>query len=132
MPKRSRFRGAFDKEHGKLDETLLKSESQHLYHISWPLWRQLSWKKSLLVICTILGLFVNPLTADDKYSLLNRNNFLQDIQMQLCNYFEIKKYFLNFFVRSWNLDNILKIFPKRMSITADPVLNLGNAKNLVR
>ena len=30
-----------------------------------------SWKKSLLVICKILGLFVNTLTADDKCYLLN-------------------------------------------------------------
>ena len=52
--------------------------------------------------------------------------------MQLCNYFEKKKLFLNFFVRSWNLDNILKIFLKRMSLIADAVLNLGTPKNLVR
>ena len=45
--------------------------------------RQLSWKKSVLVVCKILGLFVNTLTADDKYSLLNRENFTQPIQMQL-------------------------------------------------
>ena len=38
---------------------------------------------SLLVISEILGLFVNTLTADDKYSLCNRENLLQSIQMQL-------------------------------------------------
>ena len=32
---------------------------------------QFSWKKSLLVICKILGLFVKTLTADGKYSLLS-------------------------------------------------------------
>ena len=40
----------------------------------------MSWKKSLLVICKILGLFINTLTADDKYSLLNRDNLMQPIQ----------------------------------------------------
>ena len=43
----------------------------------------MSLKKSLLVISKILGQFVNRLTADDKYSLLNRDNLTQPIQMQL-------------------------------------------------
>ena len=37
----------------------------------------------LLVICEIVGLFVNTLTADDKYSLRNSENLRQPIQMQL-------------------------------------------------
>ena len=47
------------------------------------MWRQLSLKKSLLVIWKILGLFVNTLTAYNKYSLLKRDNLTQPIQMQL-------------------------------------------------
>ena len=74
MSKKFRFRRPFDKWHSKRAKTLLKSERQHLYHIYWSLWRQFSWKNSLLVICKTLGLFANPLTADDKYSLLNRDN----------------------------------------------------------
>ena len=42
----------------------------------------LSFKKSLLVICKVLWLFVNTFTADDKYSKLNRDNFTQQIQME--------------------------------------------------
>ena len=38
---------------------------------------------SLLVICEIVGLFVNTLTTDDKYFLLNSENLGQPIQMQL-------------------------------------------------
>ena len=41
----------------------------------------------------ILGLFVNPLTADDKYSLLNRGNLLQHFQMHL---YEKRKIFSEF------------------------------------
>ena len=41
------------------------------------------WKKSLLVIHKILGLFVNTFTANDKHYLLNRETFAQRIQMQL-------------------------------------------------
>ena len=33
MSKKSRFRGPFDKQHGKLARTLLKSVLRHLYHI---------------------------------------------------------------------------------------------------
>ena len=41
------------------------------------------WKKSLLVIQKILGLFVNTFTANDKHYLLNGDNLAQRIQMQL-------------------------------------------------
>ena len=37
----------------------------------------------MLVLCKILRLFVNTLTADDKYSRLNRNNLTQRIQILL-------------------------------------------------
>ena len=35
----------------------------------------------MLVPCKILGLFVNTLTDDDKYSLLYRDNLTQPIQI---------------------------------------------------
>ena len=38
---------------------------------------------SLLDISKILGLFVNTLNVDDKYSLRNRENVPQPIQMKL-------------------------------------------------
>ena len=43
----------------------------------------MSWKKSLLLISKTLTLFVNTLTADDKYSLINRDTLTDAIQMQL-------------------------------------------------
>ena len=58
-----------------------------------------SWKKSLLVICKILGLFVNILNADHLYFLLNRENLRQPIQMQISQIqkiFPILKSKLNF------------------------------------
>ena len=51
--------------------TLLKSSRKHHHYIYWSLWVKLSLNKSLLVIQKILGLLVNTLTTDDKYSLLN-------------------------------------------------------------
>ena len=43
----------------------------------------------------MLGLFVNTLTANDKYSLLKRDNLLQHLQMQLS---QKQKTFLDIFV----------------------------------
>ena len=37
----------------------------------------------MLVLCKILGLFVNTLTQDGKYSLLYRHNLTQQIQILL-------------------------------------------------
>ena len=37
----------------------------------------------MLVLCKILSLFINTLTTDDKYSLLNRENLTQPIQILL-------------------------------------------------
>ena len=45
--------------------------------------QKLSWKLSVLEISQILGLLVNSLTANDKYSLRNSENLTQPNQMQL-------------------------------------------------
>ena len=49
----------------------------------------------MLVVCKMLRLFVNPLTADDKYSLLIRDNLTQPIQLVLS---QKQKTFSGFFV----------------------------------
>ena len=94
----------------------------------------MSQKKSLFVICKILKLFVTTVTADEKYSLLNRDNLTQPIHMQISQkqkslsrlffcIFEIYIKFVTFsnkgwpsllvYVRKWGLrktwlDNCLK------------------------
>ena len=83
MSKKSRFKGSFAKQHGKRAQTLLKFAWQNLYHIYWWLWRQLTFRKSVLVISKISRLFPNRLSGDGKYSLFNRDNLTQSIQMQL-------------------------------------------------
>ena len=77
----------------------------------------------------IFGLFLNTLTADDKFSLLNRDNLLQHFQMQLS---QKQKIFSEFFLQFGNLDSILNIFKKQMTLIADVSLNLRTPKNLVR
>ena len=104
MSKNSSDKGSFAKQHGKRTQRLLKFAWQHLYHIYLSLWRQLTCKKSLLVICKISRLFANTLSDDGKYSLFNRDNLTQPIQMQLaqkqktfCKFFSaFLKYSLNF------------------------------------
>ena len=83
MCKKSRFRWLFPKKHGKLVSTAFKFEGQHLYHIYCSTGRQLSCKKSLLVIWESLRRIVNTMSAVDKCSVLNRDNLMQPIQMQL-------------------------------------------------
>ena len=83
ISKKFRFKGSFEKEHGKRAQRLLKFAWEHLYHIYSSLGRQLTCKKSLLVICKIPRLFRNTLSGDGKYSLFNRDNLTQPIQMQV-------------------------------------------------
>ena len=110
MPKKSRFRGPFGKQHGKRVQALLKSPWNHLYHIHWPLPSQLTYKKSLLFTCQILGLLVNTLAADEKYRVLNRENLTIPIQMQLSHK---QKTFSQFFATFLKSRLNLKHFQKR-------------------
>ena len=84
ISKKSLFKGFYKKQHGKCAQTLLKCEGQLLYDIHWSMWRQLSSKESLLVICKISRLFPNTLSTDGKYPLFNRGNLTQPFQMQLA------------------------------------------------
>ena len=62
---------------------MLKSARHHYYPIFPRIWDILSWKKSALVWSEILRLFVNTLTADNKYSRCNVHNFAQQVQTPL-------------------------------------------------
>ena len=58
ISKRSSFKESLGKRHDKRAKTLSKFEWPHLYHIYWSLWRRLTCKKSLLVICKISNCFL--------------------------------------------------------------------------
>ena len=94
MSIKTRFKGSFKKQHGKSHQTLFKFGWQNLYHIYWSLWRQLFLKNFLLVICKISRYFPNTLSADAKYSPLNRDNLTQPIQILLS---QKQKTFSQFF-----------------------------------
>ena len=94
MSRNSCFRGPFDKQHGKRAQTLLKSASQHLYHIHRSLHKKFSSQKSLLLTCKMLGLLVNTFAAHERYLDLHRDNSRIPIQMLLS---EKQKWFCQFF-----------------------------------
>ena len=72
---RSCFGTPFINERVNGFETLLKSAQHHYYSLLSSIRGKLSYKKSPSVWCEILRLFVNALTADDKYCGSNMQNF---------------------------------------------------------
>ena len=77
-------------------------------------------------MCTILGLFNNPLAGDDESSLLHRDNFLEHVQMEVS---QKEKIFLIFFVPFLNADLVLNIFEEKMTLIPDVFLNFQTPKN---
>ena len=110
MSKKSPLRLPFQKEHGKRVSTLFKFERHNVYHIYWSLRRQFSCEKSLLVICKILRLFFNTISAVDKCSLPNTDNLIQPIHMQLSQTLKtFSEFFPAFSKSSLNFEH----FPKK-------------------
>ena len=69
----------------------------------------MSWKKSPSLWYEFLRLFVNALTADDKYSGSNMKNLRQQFQTPLCqkqNTFSW--FFIAFLEWAWNLEHFQK------------------------
>ena len=73
----------------------MKSLRQPFYQIYWSLSKKLSFEKSLLGICKLLRLFVNTLTADDRYCLLKRDQFR-------CNYLK-NSFFLTIYFSTFEI-----------------------------
>ena len=63
MSKKTHFRGPFDNQHGKWEQTVQKSDWYNFYDINWSMWKPSSYKKSLLIIGKISGLFFNTLSS---------------------------------------------------------------------
>ena len=100
MSKKSRFKRSLKKQHGKCAQTLLECQGQLLYHFYWSQFRQYSCKMSLLVMCKIWRLFIKTVSADGKYSLFNRDNLTQPIQMQLSRKQKTFSEFFSAFLKS--------------------------------
>ena len=78
----------------------------------------------------ILRLFVNTLTADDKYSLPNRDNLTQSIQTLLSQKPKTFSEFFSSFLRSaLNFEHFQK---KKMTLIADVFPKLPSPKKVIR
>ena len=107
--KRSCFRTPFANERVNGFVILLKSAGHHYYPLFSSIRGKLSWKKSPSVWYEILRLFVNGLTADDKYSGSNMQNLPQQLQTPWC---QTQKTFSEFFIAflkcAWNFEHFQK------------------------
>ena len=83
----------------------------------------------MLVLCKISGMFLNPLTDDDKYSLLYRDNLTQPIQIHLSQKQKTFSHFLSAFLKSTlNFEH----FEKKMTLIADVFPKLPSPKKVIR
>ena len=86
-------------------------------------------QKSLLETWKFFSCFVNILTADDKYSLISRENWMQTIQMHLS---EKQNNFSQFFSGVFESALYFEHFQKKMTLMAYVFPNLPTAKDVVR
>ena len=88
---------------------MLKSAQHHYYPLFSSIRGKLSWKKSSSVWYEILRLFVQALTADDKYSGSNMQNLPQQFQTPLSQKQKIFSWlFIAFLKCAWNLEHFQK------------------------
>ena len=127
MPKKLRVRTLMGSQHVKGSETLLQSAWQYFCRIFWSVWKKISSKNFVLAVSPILPLFVNILTPYEKYSLLVKTS-VQRNQFK-CNYLEIEKNFLNFFLHFRNLHKIFNPLGKKMSLRGYLFLKFRTAKS---
>ena len=86
-------------------------------------------EKSLLDKWKFFGYFLNTLTADDKYSLISKNKWMQTIQMHLSQKQNIfSEFFSAFFESALNFEH----FQKKMTLIAYVFPKLPTTKDVLR
>ena len=83
----------------------------------------------MLVLCKILGLFVNTLSEDERYCLLYQDNLLQPIQILLS---QKQKTFSEFFSPFLKSTLNFERFQKKMTLIADIFPKLPSPKKVIR
>ena len=83
----------------------------------------------MLVLCKILGLFVNTLSEDDRYCLLYKDNILQPIQILIS---QKQKTFSQFFSPFLKSTLNFERFQKKMTLIADVFPKLPSPKKVIR
>ena len=104
--RRNCFRTTFGNQRVNGFQTPLKVATHHYYPFFPWISGKLSWKKTAFLWLKILILFVNTLTADDKYSCRNMQNFLQQLQRLLSKKWKtLSGFFIAFLKCSWNSEH---------------------------
>ena len=86
-------------------------------------------QKSILETWKFFSRFLNTLTADDKYSLISRDNWMQTIQMHLSQKQKIfSEFFSAFFESALNSER----FEKNMTLIAYVFPKLPKTKDVLR
>ena len=83
----------------------------------------------MLVLCKILGLFVNTLSEDERYCLLYKDNLLQPIQILLS---QKQKTFSEFFSPFLKSTLNFERFQKKMTLITDVFPKLPSPKKVIR
>ena len=83
----------------------------------------------MLVLCKILGLFVNTLSQDERYCFLYKDNLLQPIQILLS---QKEKTFSQFFSPFLKSTLNFERFQKKMTLIADVFPKLPSPKKVIR
>ena len=86
-------------------------------------------QKSLLETWKFFSRFLNTLTADDKYSVIRRDNWMQTIQMHLSQKQNVFSEFFSAFLES---ELNLEPFQKKITLIADVFPKLPTTKNVLR
>ena len=82
----------------------------------------------MLVLCKILGLFVNTLSEDDKYCLLYRDNLTEPIQILLS---QKQKPFSEFFSPLLKSTLNFEHFQKKLTLIADVFPKVPSPKKVI-
>ena len=86
-------------------------------------------QKSLLEMWKFFSRFFNTLTADDKFSLIRRDNWMQTIKMHLPHKQKIfSEFFSAFFKFALNFEH----FQKKMTLIAYVFPKLPTSKDVLR
>ena len=83
----------------------------------------------MLVLCNMLGLFVNTLSDKDEYCVLYRDNLTQAIQILLS---QKQKTFSEFFSAFLKSTLNFEHFRKKMTLIADVFPKLASPKKEIR
>ena len=86
-------------------------------------------QKSILETWKFFSRFFNTFTADDKYSLISRDNWMQTIQMHLS---QKQKNFSEFFSAFFECELNFEHFQKKMTLIAYVFPKLPTTKHVLR